>query len=151
MTTLTLMDTNILLRGAEPSHAMYRAALDAQAKLIRQGEKPCIFVQNLVEFRTAATRPVAANGLGMSQLLVDAEITRLKSLYQVFPDDPAVFTEWELLVRLYGAAGKQNHDARLVAAMRVHGVSKILTFNKVDFVRYPGIVVVTPAEVLAAP
>lgn len=149
--SLTLMDTNILLRGAEPSHAMYREALDAQAKLIKQGEQPCIFAQNLVEFRAAATRPLAVNGLGMSQALVDAEITRLKSLYQVHADVPAILPEWENLVRLYGAAGKQNHDARLVAAMMVHGVLKILTFNKSDFIRYPGIVVLTPAEVLAAP
>ena len=146
-----LTDTNILLRSAIPTHPMYQESRDAVDKLRRQGERPCLMAQNLVEFRSAATRPVAVNGLGISQSLVDAEIARLKLLYQVFADVPAILPEWELLVRLYGAAGKQNHDARLVAAMMAHGVPKILTFNKIDFIRYPDIVVVTPAEVLAAP
>ena len=52
-------------------------------------------------------------------------------------------------MREHGAAGKQNHDARLAAAMIVHGIGKILTFNKDDFLRYPEISSVTPQEALA--
>jgi predicted nucleic acid-binding protein len=33
-------------------------------------------------------------------------------------------------------SGVQVHDARLVAAMKTHGVTHILTFNVVDFQRY---------------
>jgi hypothetical protein len=43
-----------------------------------------------------------------------------------------------------GISGKNAHDARLVAAMIVHGVSSILTFNAKDFTRYAEIVVVDP-------
>jgi predicted nucleic acid-binding protein len=41
------------------------------------------------------------------------------------------------------------HDARLVAVMRTHGVTHILTFNVSDFVRYQsmGIVPVHPSSV----
>jgi hypothetical protein len=46
--------------------------------------------------------------------------------------------------------GKNAHDARLVAAMRVHGLTHLLTFNAQDFRRYPGINVVTPGD-LAVP
>lgn len=42
------------------------------------------------------------------------------------------------------------HDARIVAQMAVWNVGKILTLNAVDFRRYPGIVVQTPTELLAA-
>ena len=35
-----------------------------------------------------------------------------------------------------GRTGKTTHDARLVAAMNVHGISSILTFNVQDFARY---------------
>ena len=52
-------------------------------------------------------------------------------------------------MREHGAAGKQNHDARLAAAMIVHGIGKILTFDKDDFLRYPEISSVTPQEALA--
>jgi predicted nucleic acid-binding protein len=41
-------------------------------------------------------------------------------------------------------------DARLVAAMRVHGVKRILTFNDKDFVRYTDIEAVHPRSVSLA-
>jgi hypothetical protein len=40
------------------------------------------------------------------------------------------------------------HDARLVAAMHVHGVTHLLTLNVRDFARYPGITVVHPQTLL---
>lgn len=47
----------------------------------------------------------------------------------------------------HNVSGVQVHDARLVAAMRVHGVSRILTFNDKDFTRYADIEVVHPRTV----
>jgi len=65
-------------------------------------------------------------------------------------DVPAVFAEWESLVSQHSVIGKNAHDARIVAAMKVHGVSHLVTFNVRDFKRYPGVTVVTPAEVIQA-
>jgi predicted nucleic acid-binding protein len=146
--SLVLVDTNILLRGVQPTHPMHADAINAQVELRRRGELPCLVAQNLIEFRVVATRPSEVNGLGMSQPQADAEIARLKTLYRVFADEPTIFPEWERLVSRYGAAGKQNHDARIAAAMVAHGIPTLLTFNKSDFVRYSDITVVTPQEVL---
>ena len=145
---LVLVDTNILLRGAQPTHPMHTETVNAQMELRRRGDLLCLVAQNLIEFRAVATRPTEANGLGMSQSQADAEIVRLKSLYHVVPDVPTILPEWERLVRLYGAAGKQNHDARIAAAMVAHGILTLLTFNKSDFIRYSEITPVTPTEVL---
>jgi len=41
-----------------------------------------------------------------------------------------------------------THDARIVAAMVVHGITQLLTFNAADFNRFSDIVVLTPAGVL---
>ena len=46
----------------------------------------------------------------------------------------------------HGVIGNQVYDARLVAAMMVHGVGRILTFNAADFTRYP-IEILDPAAV----
>jgi hypothetical protein len=46
--------------------------------------------------------------------------------------------------RRHGVCGKKAHDTRLVAAMLVHGVKHILTFNVGDFARYPNVVVLDP-------
>jgi predicted nucleic acid-binding protein len=44
--------------------------------------------------------------------------------------------------------GNADHDARLFAAMNVHGVGRILTFNTDDFTRF-GIEVLHPSSVSA--
>jgi len=48
----------------------------------------------------------------------------------------------------HSVLGSKVHDARLVAAMKVHGVRKILTFDTGDFTRY-GIEAVHPASLLS--
>jgi predicted nucleic acid-binding protein len=65
----------------------------------------------------------------------------------LLPDSLAVHQEWRKLLVTYNVSGAQVHDARLVAAMRVHGVKQILTFNERDFARYTGIEAVHPRTV----
>lgn len=148
---LVLVDTNVLLRAADPAHPACHEAVDALAALTAAHHELCIASQNLVEYRTVSTRPVDANGLGLCQAEADAEIARLESLFRVLADVPGILPEWKRLTSTFGAAGKQNHDARIAAAMSVHGVAAIVTFNRDDFARYTGIVVVTPADVLMGP
>jgi predicted nucleic acid-binding protein len=66
----------------------------------------------------------------------------------VLADAPSIYPEWKRLVLAFGVSGVQVHDARLVAAMKVNGITHILTFNTGDFVRYSpeGIVAVDPAS-----
>ncbi|HKV48296.1 MAG TPA: hypothetical protein VJN69_09410 [Candidatus Acidoferrales bacterium] len=72
-----------------------------------------------------------------------AEIGALKRFFVLLPELP-LREEWERLVATYRVSGKNTHDARLAAAMAVHGVNSILTFNTDDFARYPGISVLDP-------
>jgi hypothetical protein len=48
----------------------------------------------------------------------------------------------------HAVSGAQVHDARLVAAMHVHGVRHLLTLNVRDFARHLGITVVHPQTLL---
>ena len=65
----------------------------------------------------------------------------------MLPETPAIYSAWKRLVFDYQVSGKPTYDARLVAAMQVHGITSILTFNPSDFRRYAGIEVVAPAEI----
>lgn len=47
----------------------------------------------------------------------------------------------------HNVPGVKVHDARLVAAMNVHNVPRILTFNAGDFLRY-GIEVIEPQSLV---
>lgn len=51
----TLVDTNILLRAAQPSHPMHQAAVDAVAILRQQGESLCLVPQIVYEFWVVCT------------------------------------------------------------------------------------------------
>lgn len=145
-----LLDTNLLTRAAQPHHPMHAPA-DASVKLLlNAGETGCIVPQNLYEFWVVSTRPVAQNGLGMSVSVAEAEISKIRGIFKLLDDNAAILFEWEKLVVKYQVAGKNGHDARLVAAMIVHGLTKLLTFNKSDFSRYNEIVAVTPDEVVNA-
>jgi predicted nucleic acid-binding protein len=144
-----LLDTNILLRLAQATHPMHATAQAAVSLLQGAGQTLHAVPQNVYEFWVVATRPVAANGLGLSTAEALAEVTRLTALFPLVPDTPAVYPEWLRLVGTYSVSGKNAHDARLVAAMAVHGVTHLLTFNTADFVRFPGITVLDPAAVTA--
>ena len=130
-----LLDTNILLRLAQPHHPSAPVAARALRSLRANNEMLHIAQQNIVEFWAVATRPIAANGLGYSTEQATAEVDALKRLFVLLPELPLQDT-WERLVADYRVSGKNAHDARLVAAMVVHGIESILTFNTQDFLRY---------------
>lgn len=141
-----LLDTNILTRAAQPGHALQQSALKASDALKLQGDKLCIVPQNLYEFWVVATRPVEVNGLGLTVTQANSELIRIKQLFQLLPDIPAVYLEWERLVMLHAVAGRNAHDARIAAAMNVHGVTHLLSFNGADFKRFTNLTVIDPAS-----
>jgi len=139
-------DTNVLLRTAQPHHPHFAITLHALDALRDRGERPRIVSQNIVEFWAAATRPASANGLGMTTEQAALELGNLKSLFHLLPK-VRIHTEWERIVRKYQVSGKSVHDARQVAAMIVHGIGEILTFNMQDFARYTEISALDPSQI----
>jgi predicted nucleic acid-binding protein len=144
-----LIDTNTLLRTLQVQHPQYETVARALETLIARGRELHIVPQNLVELWVVATRPRSQNGLGLSTPEAAAELVRLKSMFPLLADTPAIYPVWESLVIQYRVSGKPAHDARLVAAMRVHGLTTILTFDRTGFSRYAGIEVLHPADVAA--
>jgi hypothetical protein len=69
---------------------------------------------------------------------------------QLLPDSRLVHDEWRRLVVAYGVSGVQVYDARLVAAMHVHGVKQLLTLNVSDFVRFTSVEALLPKDVTLA-
>ena len=61
-----LTDTSVLVRLANRADSLYPVATNAVVELHRRGEVLHVTSQNLIEFRNVATRPVAANGLGLT-------------------------------------------------------------------------------------
>ena len=145
---MILLDSNLLLRYARTTDPSYELVDSTINSLHDEGEVLCVVPQNFYEFWAAATRPLAANGLGLSVSDCVLEFTRIKKLYRFLPDQPTLFAEWEKLVEVYACRGRTSYDARLVAAMRTHGISRILTFNGSDFARFDGLTILDPSDML---
>lgn len=142
-----LLDTGVLLRLVDRRDPRHESVLDAVAALRDQQELLYITIQNAAEFCNVASRPKANNGLGLrpddALRLLHQDI---ESLSSVLFEPPEIFGEFKRLLATYNVAGKQVHDARLVAMMIVWQVESVLTLNDRDFRRYEaeGIHVVTP-------
>lgn len=144
-----LVDTSVLIRTLQPHHSLYIPADRAIRLLPEQGRELHIVAQNLIELWTVATRPVGENGLGMPAAQAASELERIKGMFLFLPETPTIYPAWEALVIQYQVIGKAAHDARLVAAMRAHGLTAILTFDRTGFSRYPGIEIIHPEQVKA--
>ncbi len=146
-----LIDTNILLRRAQPGHSLHRAAVESVAGLLASGTPVHFTLQNIAEFWNVASRPLAHNGLGFPLPFIAEEVEHIERMLTLLPDSPSAYAEWKRLVVAHRVSGVQVHDARLVAMMNVYGVRRILTFNLDDFARYPNIQALYPQTFLPTP
>ena len=143
-----LLDTNILLRSADDASPQHVQAKEAVAMLLAKENACYLTGQVLIEFWAVATRPVVANGLGWDVLKTTAEIDRLCMQFPMLDEVPGVFLHWQTLVTSHDIKGKRVHDVRLLAVMKVHGATHLLTLNPRDFPEVDGIRIVEPRTVL---
>jgi predicted nucleic acid-binding protein len=120
-------------------------------ELHRRGEVLHVTPQVMVEFRNVATRPLTANGLGLSPADTDALAATFEARFPLLVENPDIYQTWKTIVGALGVIGKQVHDARLAAVCHVHAIPKVLTFNVGHFARLsgfgPGVLVVDPVSV----
>jgi predicted nucleic acid-binding protein len=141
-----LVDTNILLRSAQPSHPLCAQATHAVSKLIRQKDAVFFCSRNIAEFWNGATRPADLNALGLSHEEALQEVSSIERLLTLLPDIPAIYPAWKEIVADNKVQGVKVYDARLVAIMTVYAVESVLTFNTADFKRYSNITALHPSS-----
>ena len=147
-----LCDSGILLRVPnrdDPLHQMVRSAVRA---LKAQGEQTVATLQNVSEFWNVCTRPQSARGgLGLSPEQAQKRLRLVERFAIVLPEPAGLYQRWRDLVIAHRVLGVQVHDAKLVAAMMLHQIPRILTLNPADFARYQPITAITPQQVLTSP
>jgi predicted nucleic acid-binding protein len=145
-----LADTNILLRLVQPDSPEYGTIRQCTDRLWASGADLFYTSQNLAEFWNVCTRPADRNGFGFSVAETDERAALIEAKFSFAADSEATHQEWRRIVVAAGVSGIQVHDARMVAAMRVHGIANLLTLNAKDFRRFSGITVLSPDDVLAS-
>ena len=128
------VDTNVLVVARAANAPGHDAALATLAAMRRE-EPLRISRQVLREYLAVVTRPQTwASPLPMPDALLD--VRRFVSAFEVLEDGQAVTDMLATLCRDVGVAGKQVHDANIVATMLTHGERRLATFNVKDFRRY---------------
>ena len=91
--------------------------------------------QVLREYLATVTRPQSwAVQVPMEEAL--EHVARLAGVFGLLEDGPGVTETLAALCRTVPVAGRQIHDANIVATMLTHGERRLLTFNGRDFRRY---------------
>ncbi len=128
-------DTNVLVRAhfeAAPDHRLARLRMSEAGK---RRETLRVSRQVLREYLATVTRPQAWSP-PVDEALGHA--ARLEARFDILEDGPAVTDALATLCREVPVAGKQVHDANIVATMLVHGEWRLLTFDARGFRRYEG-------------
>jgi predicted nucleic acid-binding protein len=146
-----LIDTNTVFRRYLPDDPYHTVAHQGIGALLRRDETLFVTPQNLLEVHALVTRPVAANGMGMSPLEARELCSLIESDFHMLPETPEIYPLWKNLVDRYSVIGRQVYDSRLVAVMLAHGVDHLLTLNPAHFRRFTEITVHTPEEIVNAP
>jgi predicted nucleic acid-binding protein len=131
---MTFIDTNVLVYAAADEAPL----LDrARAALARPASVGPLAINRQVwrEYLSVITRQqIWGKPLALAEAVADtAEFIRQ---FTVLEDGPLVWDRLVMLGHRYSFAGRQVHDANIVATMLAHGEHRILTFNGVDFRRF---------------
>jgi predicted nucleic acid-binding protein len=133
-----LLDTNLLTRMTDAANPQCVVARRAVHMLLGDQERLAVVPQNFYEFWAVATRkpgpsPTGQNGLGMTTEQASQWLRFFQRRFTLLPDREELLTHWHTLVRTLEIRGLRSHDARLVAAMRSYGITRLLTFNTDNF------------------
>jgi predicted nucleic acid-binding protein len=129
------IDTNILVYASRPSAPEHGAARAALVAIEASGKTAWISSQVLREYLAVVTRPQAsAPPLPMETAIADVRC--FQSVFRMAEDGPPVLERLLALLGAYPGAGKQVHDANIVATMLAHDISSLVTFNTADFQRF---------------
>ncbi len=138
-----LVDTNILLTATSPSRRLHRQALEVLDEWPSR-VRLCTSGQILREYLVVATRPEEDNGLGLEQEEALANVRAFLERMRFLDEGRAVHERLRGILLEVDCAGKQIHDANVVATAQSHAVGSVLTQNADDFRRFAHLVEVVP-------
>jgi predicted nucleic acid-binding protein len=136
------IDTNVLVYAAAGGAPLFDRARAALTQAAADGPVT-ISRQVLREYLSVMTRRQTwGKPLTLSQAVTDT--AGFVRQFTVLEDSASVWEQLITLSRRYSFAGRQVHDANIVATMLAHGERRLLTFNIADFRRFARLI-----EVLA--
>jgi predicted nucleic acid-binding protein len=144
---VVFLDTSILVTATDESRPFHAAARKLIARGRSAGLHGATSGQAIREYLVVATRPLAANGLGLSTADALGNIGKMTRRLQFCDEPESVSVRLRGLVGAGEISGKSIHDAGIVATLIEHGIELLATENPEDFAGYPGIGTVRLSDV----
>ncbi len=143
---LIFIDTNILLSATDSSRKNHDEARKLLRVIPEAGFNPIFCGQVIREYLVVATRPVEANGFGMSAGDAIHNIKQFQKRIVVYEEKRSSTEILQHLVIKHQLNGKRIHDANIAAVMITNGIKYILTDNPSDFSCFEDITAVSCME-----
>lgn len=137
------LDTNVLVYFIFTDFEQHPAARQRLAECERLPVPMWTSRQVLREFLAVTTRPGFLTPQPPISFLVET-VRAFENQFQIAVDDEEVTAGLLEMIENPGAQGKQVHDANIVATMRRHQISQLVTHNAADFRRYASWIAVVP-------
>ena len=133
------VNTNVLVYVSRVGAEFYAVVMTAFGQA-RDDQCPLwISRQVLREYLAAVTRPQPGiPPLPLASASVDIE--NFTRDFNIAEDGPRVTESLLAVLARHPAAGRQVHDANIVATMLTHGLRRLLTFNTSDFRRFAPVI-----------
>jgi predicted nucleic acid-binding protein len=137
------VDTNILIYAQQSLSPFHPPATAKLRDLAAAGHPLWISRQILREYLAVMSRPGALTAaVPMTSLVSDVQ--SFERQFLIAEDGPIVMGHLFSLLAAIPCAGKQIHDANVVATMLGHGIQRLLTHNIADFTRFAAHVTIIP-------
>lgn len=132
-----VVDTNVLLNASDPTRLLHESA---QALLATDDRDLSVTPQVIREYLAVATRPVELNGLALLPGLAVANVRHFLSSMRLLDETGVAVDRLCDVVADGRAAGRQVHDANIVATALAHGASAIVTSDSRHFARFADVI-----------
>lgn len=129
-------DTNVLLSAVDVKRTLHAQALHVLNVLPNDGTELCLSGQIIREFLAVCTRPIDVNGLGLPTRLAVRNAEAIVERSTILEETRGVAGRLRSLALKTKCAGRQMHDANVVATMQEHGLTRLITANPTDFARF---------------
>ncbi len=136
------LDTNILIYATDESSSWHKYAIHSLSVARANGIELIVSPQILREYLSVTTRHHAMQGT--------TQFDNIFNNFQEFTKEFHIVDEnrnvLDKLVREILIAGKQIHDANIVATMQTHRIQLLLTHNLDDFKRFTNLITIISLE-----
>jgi predicted nucleic acid-binding protein len=137
------VDTNNLIYAQQALSPFHTIATAKLHDLVAAGHPLWISRQILREYLAVMSRPGALTAaVPMASLVSDVQAFQTQFL--IAEDGASVTSHLLNLLATIPCAGKQVHNANIVATMLAHGIPRLLTHNVVDFNRFAAHIMIIP-------